>query len=78
MIYGKNLTAIITEVDIDNISKIEVIDLIDLPLKVEESVKWFVLYIERLTNIKITRTKLLKFQGFGFFMPFLSYKVLET
>ena len=71
MIYGKNLTAIITEVDIDNISNIEVIDLIDLPLKVEESVKWFVLYTERLTNVKITRTKLLNFQRFGFFVPFL-------
>ena len=50
MIYGKNLTAIIADDDVDNSSNIEVIDLIDLPLKVEETVKWFVLYTERLTN----------------------------
>ena len=53
MIYGKNLTNIITEEDIDNTSNIEVLDLIDLPLKVEESIKWFVLYTERLTNLQI-------------------------
>ena len=78
MIYGKNLTAIITEEYIDNTSNIEVIDLINFPLKVQESVKWFVLYTERLTIRKIIRTKLLNFQRFGFFMPFLSYKALET
>ena len=50
MIYGKNLTAIIIAEDIDNTSNLEVLDLIDLPLKVEESVKWFVLHTERLTN----------------------------
>ena len=50
MIYGKNLTALITEYDIDNTSNIEVIDLLDLPLKIEKSVKWFVLHTERLTN----------------------------
>ena len=51
MIYGKNLIAIFTKGDTDNTSNIEVIDLIDLPLKVEETVKWFVLYTERLTNV---------------------------
>ena len=51
MIYGKNLTARITEDDIDNTSNIEVIDLINLPLKVEESAKWFGLSTERLTKI---------------------------
>lgn len=39
MIYGKNLTVIITGKDVDNTSNIEVLDLIDLPLKVEESIK---------------------------------------
>ena len=78
MIYAKNFTAIITGEDMDNISNIEVIDLIDLLLKVEESIKWFVLHTERLTIRKIIRTKLLNFQRFGFFMPFLSYKALET
>ena len=32
----------------------------------------------RVTNLKNVRTKILNFQRFGFFMPFLYYKAFET